>query len=100
MKQKEIADEIRVSPSTLSEMIDRLVEDGFVERKPDSEDRRVKRLCLTESGRDRAEYMLKQLTAILERMFINLDTGEKEELIRLLDKLTGFDSRVAGFEKE
>lgn len=99
MKQKEIADEIRVSPSTLSEMIDRLVEDGFVERKPDSEDRRVKRLCLTESGRDRAEYMLKQLTAILERMFINLDTGEKEELIRLLDKLTGFDSRSA-VEKE
>ena len=32
MKQKEIADEIRISPSTLSEMINRLVKDGYVER--------------------------------------------------------------------
>jgi DNA-directed RNA polymerase specialized sigma24 family protein len=44
MKQKEIADEIRVSPSTLSEMINRLVEDGYVERKADEDDRRAKTL--------------------------------------------------------
>ncbi len=92
MKQKEIADEIRVSPSTLSEMITRLVDDGFVERKPDADDRRVKRLCLTEKGRDRAEYMLCRINEVLDGLFVNLETEEKEELIRLLDKLVGNDS--------
>ena len=92
LKQKEIADEIRVSPSTISEMLSRLVDDGYVERKPDADDRRVKRLCLTEKGRERAEYMLGQITEVLDGLFVNLETGEKEELIRLLDKLVGNDS--------
>ena len=89
MKQKEIADEIRVSPSTLSEMINRLVEDGYVERRAEAGDRRVKTLFLTERGVERAEYMLSQITLIVDRLFVNLDDTEKQELIRLLDKLVG-----------
>lgn len=89
MKQKEIADEIRVSPSTLSEMINRLVEDGFIERRADAGDRRVKTLFLTERGTRRAEYMLSQITLVVDRLFVNLDDTEKQELIRLLDKLVG-----------
>lgn len=91
VKQKEIADEIRVSPSTLSEMINRLVDDGYVMRKADAGDRRVKKLCLTDEGRDRAEYMLSQMTILLDRLFVNLSDEEKKELIRLLDKLSGND---------
>lgn len=91
-KQKEIADEIRVSPSTLSEMINRLVEDGYVERKACSGDRRVKILILTEKGKERAEYMLLQITRVVDSLFINLNVSEKRELIRLLDKLVGNDS--------
>lgn len=87
MKQKEIADEIRVSPSTLSEMINRLVEDGYVERRAEAGDRRVKTLFLTERGVERAEYMLSQITLVVDSLFVNLDDTEKQELIRLLDKL-------------
>ena len=92
MKQKEIADEIRVSPSTLSEMINRLVEDGYVERKADEDDRRAKTLFLTEAGKERAEYMLAQITLVVDSLFVNLDDDEKRQLIRLLDKLVGNDS--------
>jgi DNA-binding MarR family transcriptional regulator len=95
MKQKEIADEIRVSPSTLSEMINRLVEDGYVERKADEDDRRAKTLFLTEEGKKRAEYMLTQITLVVDRLFVNLDKDEKCQLIRLLDKLVGNDSNAA-----
>lgn len=89
MKQREIADEIRVSPSTLSEMINRLVEDGYVERRAGAGDRRVKMLFLTEKGAERAEYMLSQITLVVDSLFVNLDDTEKKELIRLLDKLVG-----------
>ncbi len=94
MKQKEIAEEIRVSPSTLSEMINRLVEDGYVERKADAGDRRVKTLFLTEAGRARAEFMLSQITLVLDSLFINLDDTEKQQLICLLDKLVGNNAAV------
>lgn len=94
MKQKEIADEIRVSPSTLSEMINRLVEDGYVERKADEDDRRAKTLFLTEAGRERAEYMLAQITLVVDSLFVNLDDDEKCQLIRLLDKLVGNDTNA------
>lgn len=89
MKQKEIADEIRISPSTLSEMINRLVKDGYVERRDDPADRRAKKLILTCEGRKRAEKMMVQLSTILSCLFGNLEAGEKKELIRLLDKMLG-----------
>ena len=94
-KQKEIADEIRVSPSTLSEMINRLVEDGYVERRAGEGDRRVKTLFLTDKGKERAEYLLSQITLVVDNLFVNLDVGEKQELIRLLDKLVGKDTKAA-----
>ena len=94
-KQKEIADEIRVSPSTLSEMINRLVEDGYVERRAGAGDRRVKTLFLTDKGKERAEYMLSQITLVVDSLFVNLDIEEKRELIRLLDKLVGMDTAAS-----
>jgi DNA-binding MarR family transcriptional regulator len=104
MKQKEIADEIRVSPSTLSEMINRLVEDGYVERRTGAGDRRVKMLFLTEKGVGRAEYMLSQITLVVDSLFVNLDDAEKQELIRLLDKLVGNTpygtEEETGYEKD
>ena len=95
MNQREIAEEMGVSPSTLSEMINRLVEDGYVERKADEDDRRAKTLFLTEEGKKRAEYMLTQITLVVDRLFVNLDKDEKCQLIRLLDKLVGNDSNAA-----
>ena len=86
-KQKEIADEMGVSPSTFSETISRLVKDGYVERIDDAGDRRAKSLRLTSSGREKAEDLLAKLISFLGDAFRNLEDGEKRELIRILDKL-------------
>ena len=72
-----------------------VVEDGYVERKADEDDRRAKTLFLTEEGKKRAEYMLTQITLVVDRLFVNLDKDEKCQLIRLLDKLVGNDSNAA-----
>ena len=76
-------------------MINRLVEDGYVERRAGEGDRRVKNLFLTDKGKERAEYMLSQITLVVDNLFVNLDVGEKQELIRLLDKLVGKDTKAA-----
>lgn len=91
-KQKEIADEMGVSPSTFSETISRLVKDGYVERIDDAGDRRAKLLRLTSSGREKAEELLTKLTCFLGHAFRNLENREKRELIRILDKLLGENS--------
>jgi MarR family transcriptional regulator, transcriptional regulator for hemolysin len=47
MSQNELACVLDVQPITLARQIDRLCEDGLVERRPDPGDRRMKRLFLT-----------------------------------------------------
>lgn len=89
MKQREIAEEMGVSPSTISEMVNRLVEDGYVERTEDPNDRRVKLLVLTKKGRLQAEQIVAERLSILEYIFRHIDETEKQQLIVLLDKLLG-----------
>ncbi len=89
MKQQEIADEIYVSKSTLSEMIDRLSRDGYLERADDPSDRRNTIVALTERGRQRAEAAMEEHAREVEFLFRPLSEPEKAELLRLLEKLSG-----------
>lgn len=93
MKQQDIADELHISKSTLSEMINKLAEDGCLERTADPSDRRATIIVLTEKGRKRAEEVIEERAGMMDFMFRNLTEDEKEELIRLLDKLLGDESR-------
>ena len=52
--QAEIAQDMEMRAISLSGLIDKLVEQGLVERRADSSDRRVNRLHLTSEGRERA----------------------------------------------
>lgn len=49
--QVELAKELELAPVSLVPLLDRLVEQGFVERRADARDRRAKRLYLTTEGR-------------------------------------------------
>lgn len=57
MTQSELADRLRVRPSTITKMLQRLTEAGFVERRRDSQDQRVLRVYLTEAGYEIQERM-------------------------------------------
>jgi DNA-binding MarR family transcriptional regulator len=48
---KEAAEAVHVSLPAASRMVDDLVRRGFALRREDDEDRRMKRVCLTEGGR-------------------------------------------------
>src|ERR1700753_4362969 len=51
LKASEVADRAWSSPGTLTSVVNTLVRDGFVERKPDETDRRVVRLYITDQRR-------------------------------------------------
>lgn len=89
MRQKEIADEIHVSPSTMSEMIRRLEAEHYIERKQDPDDGRAAFIALTHAGARRAEEIKEARLMELRHIFKNLDDRDKQDLIRIVDKMFG-----------
>jgi MarR family transcriptional regulator, transcriptional regulator for hemolysin len=51
LSQVDLADILELQPISLVRLLDRLVEHGLLERRPDPRDRRANRLFLTHSGR-------------------------------------------------
>src|ERR1700692_1371610 len=51
INQAGLADLLEIKPMTLVRQIDRMEEDGWIERRPDPADRRARRLVLTEKAR-------------------------------------------------
>ena len=51
LKQSELAELLDLQPITLTRLVDRLCANGLIERRPDPNDRRAKRLYLTAAAR-------------------------------------------------
>src|SRR6202162_361289 len=51
LSQVDLADMLELQPISLVRLLDRLVEHGLLERRPDPRDRRANRLFLTRTGR-------------------------------------------------
>ena len=47
LKQSDLAEDLDIQPITLTRLVDRLCDNGLIERRPDPNDRRAKRLYLT-----------------------------------------------------
>src|SRR5262245_59394633 len=57
LKQSELAEMLDLQPITLTRLVDRLYENGLIERRPDPNDRRAKRLFLTPDARPLMERL-------------------------------------------
>ncbi len=71
LKQSELADLLEVQPITLTRLIDRLCDNGLIERRSDPNDRRAKRLFLTPA----AKPVLEKVTAAAETMMADVLAG-------------------------
>ena len=86
-RQKTIAEELRVNPSSMSEFINKLEENGYILREVDPADKRATLIRLTEKGRARASELTDEKEGQLKKLFAHLSEEEKETLIALLEKL-------------
>ena len=62
LKQSELAEMLDLQPITLTRLLDKLCDSGLIERRPDPDDRRAKRLFLTAAARP----LLRQLSVLGE----------------------------------
>ena len=83
----EVAHQLLASPSGMTGKIDRLEEQGLIQRTPDLEDRRAVRLRITDSGRTLIDNAFTDSLRIYESMLEELSRTEVESLEALLEKL-------------
>src|SRR5688572_20928940 len=84
VQQQRLAELLELTPITMTGLLDRLERDGWVERRPDPEDRRAKRIFLTE----KVAPVMKKIQAlgkeVRQSAVEGLSEAEQQKLISLL----------------
>jgi len=83
-----IAENIMVNVSTVTGIVDRLEQKGFLERHRVSEDRRVITITLTDKGRSLVENSPPAVHPKIVQAVQMLSEAEREEVLGALDKLS------------
>ena len=84
LKQAELADMLDLQPISLTRLLDGLSNNGLIERRPDPEDRRAKRLYLTPAARPLLEQLSTLGEELTEAAFAGLDEAEEAALLERL----------------
>jgi DNA-binding MarR family transcriptional regulator len=87
LTQKELTDQLRIRPSSLGELVDKLEQNGYVERRVNENDKRIINVYLTEKGRIFANDMISARQGTVDALFSGLSESEKAQLSDLLGKL-------------
>ncbi len=84
MIQSDLANVLDLGKAALGGLIDRLELSGFIERRPDSSDRRVKRVYLSSKGNQMVKEMQIRSHEMSERILIGLDRDMRHTLAEML----------------
>jgi DNA-binding MarR family transcriptional regulator len=71
-RQRDLADAMGISPRTLTELVDALVETGFVTREPHPTDRRANLITLTDRGISTIETLERQQDEFVDVLFASM----------------------------
>lgn len=83
----ELAEQMYVNPSAITNMMDRLLKTNYVERYRDESDRRVVYIKLTEEGHAIVKDMKSKRKAFFQTYLSVLSQNEIDELISISEKL-------------
>src|SRR5262245_6129868 len=95
MMQTEMADALEIQPISLVRLVDRLCEQGLVERRPHPTDRRANCLYLTDKGRARLAQMIPLAREISSNVLASFSENEVAELLSKLLSLKANIRRAA-----
>jgi DNA-binding MarR family transcriptional regulator len=92
---KKLGETLGLSLGAMSRAADELVQRGLVDRTEDPSDRRIKRLRLTEAGRDLVQRMRELRMAGFEQFVATLSPRERVQLAKALEPILARDDVVA-----
>jgi MarR family transcriptional regulator, transcriptional regulator for hemolysin len=73
LKQSDLADDLDIQPITLTRLVDRLCDNALIERRPDPNDRRAKRLYLTPTARPLLDRIATQVEELAGTVLAGVD---------------------------
>lgn len=85
MIQSDLASVLELGKAALGGLIDRLEAAGFIERRPDAADRRVKRVYLTNVGNQTIKEMRERSHEMSEEILEGLDGAQRLQLADMLN---------------
>lgn len=82
LKQSELAEILDLQPISLTRLLDRLAENGLIERKPDPNDRRANRLYLTPAARPLLDQLSTLGADMMGTVLEGLDRKAADAILR------------------
>lgn len=92
----ELATEMRLHGTTLTRMVDSLVEKGLVARRQDTGDRRVVRVSLSRRGREIAGRLQGAKREFFAAAFAALSDDERDAILKAMRKLDVIAEEMGG----
>jgi MarR family transcriptional regulator for hemolysin len=87
LKQTELADILDLQPISLTRLVDRLCDNGLIERRPDPHDRRAKRLYLTPEARPLIARLHEIGETLMGDILDGVDDPSTEQMRARLDRM-------------
>lgn len=88
LRAVDLCNQLLLSPSHVSRVLDRAEDVGLVTREPDPGDRRASQIIITPEGRNIVDRFAPRLHAVLDHtIYQTLDSAEIDTLIGLLDRV-------------
>lgn len=78
---------MKLANSTMTRMVDQLVQKKMVTRGADSDDRRIVRVRLTKQGQDVQVRLKKTMQDLFAQILKDIPTGEREQIVHSLETL-------------
>ncbi len=87
ISQARIAELLEVEPISVSRLIDRMEEGGWIERRQDPSDRRVRTIHSTEKSREAYGEIKSHAGEVYEEALAGMPADDRAALIKSLDKI-------------
>ncbi|WP_242975126.1 MarR family winged helix-turn-helix transcriptional regulator [Anaerovirgula multivorans] len=87
LTMKDIANRIEKDKSTVTALVDKLIDIGYIKKEKDPSDNRVILVMLTEEGKKLQSNFEEISNALLSTVYKGFSEGEKEILIKSLNKI-------------
>lgn len=87
LTQKELSARLQIRAASLGELVNKLQQNGYVEKRVNEKDKRVSNIYITEEGRRVTKEVMQARMELVENIFSGLSEVEIRQLSMLMDKL-------------
>jgi DNA-binding MarR family transcriptional regulator len=95
LSMSELGKRLYISKPYMTILVDQLIQDGHVQRLPDTTDRRVINIAITVEGKKHLKQAASRYKETVKNMLSELDSQDLEDLCQSLEKLRSIIAKIS-----